>query len=56
MEKAFQYLHKLSEGSFDQYIQFKMLHRRIVTNKKLLDMNIRDNSKCPYCDEEVETI
>ena len=56
MEKAFQHLHKLSEGSFDKYIQFKILHRRIVTNKKLLDMNIRDNSKCPYCDEEVETI
>ena len=55
METAFQHLHKMSEGSFDKYIQFKMLHRRIITNKKLLDMNIRNESKCPYCDEAIET-
>ena len=39
-----------------KYIQFKMLHRRIVTNKKLNDMGISDSSKCPYCDEPEETI
>ena len=56
METAFLHLHKISEGSFDKYIQFKMLHRRIITNKKLLDMNIRNDSKCPYCEAAIETI
>ena len=56
MESAFLHLHSMSEGSFDKYIQFKMLHRRIITNKKLFDMNIRNDSKCPYCEETIETI
>ena len=46
----------MSDGYFYKYIQFKMLHRRIITNKKLLDMNIRNDSKCPLCDEAIETI
>ena len=29
-----------------KYMQFKMLHRRIIINKKLLDMGIRENSLC----------
>ena len=44
LEIAFQHSHKMSEGSFDKYIQFKMLHRRIITYKQLLDMKIRNES------------
>ena len=44
------------EGSFTKYIQFKLPHRRIVTNKKLCDMGIKENSFCTYCMEPIETI
>ena len=54
--KSFILLHKMKEGSFAKYFQFKMLHMRIVTNKKLQIMGIRNDSQCPYCDEQVETI
>ena len=56
IEKSFKNLQKMKEGSFTKYLQFKMLHRRIVTNKKLLEMGIADSSKCPYCEEQEETI
>ena len=46
----------MKEGSFTKYLHFKMLHRRIVTNKKILDMGISESSKCPYCEEQEETI
>ena len=54
--KSFTLLHKMKEGSFAKYLQFKMLHMRIVTNKKLHIMGIRNDSQCPYCDEQLETI
>ena len=56
IEKSFKNLQKIKEGSFTKYLHFKMLHRRIVTNKKLLDMGISESSKCPYCEEPEETI
>ena len=37
----------MKEGSFTKYLQFKMLHRRIVTNKKLMDMGIAETSNDP---------
>ena len=46
----------MKEGSFTKYLQFKMLHKRIVTNKILCEMGIIDKSKCPYCKEPEETI
>ena len=56
VRKAFVNLHKMKEGAFTKYVQFKMLHKRIVTNKLLYDMGIVDASTCPYCDEPEETI
>ena len=56
VEKSFKNLHKMKEGSFTKYLQFKMLHMRIVTNKKLMDMGIAEISNCPYCGESEETI
>ena len=56
VENAFRNLHNMREGAYTKYIQFKLLHRRIVTNKKLCDMGIKENSMCTYCLEEVETI
>ena len=57
-ENSFRNLHNRKEGSFTKYIQFKMLHRRIVTNKKLYGMGIKENkcSSCPHCTEQIETI
>ena len=56
VENSFRNLHNMKEGAYTKYIQFKLLHRRIVTNKKLCDMGIKENSMCTYCLEEVETI
>ena len=56
IEKSFKNIRHIKEGSFIKYLQFKMLHKRIVTNKKLRDMGISDMSNCPYCGELEETI
>ena len=56
VKNSFRDIRKMKEGPYMKYVQFKMLHGRIITNKKLLDMGISDSSKCPYCDETEETI
>ena len=56
IRKSFTDLHKLKEGTFSKYLQFKLLHRRIITNKSLKNMGLSETSKCPYCNEEEETI
>ena len=56
MEKSFATLHKMKEGPFVRYFQFKLLHKRVVTNKALQYMGIKNNSACPYCEEQIETI
>ena len=56
VETSFKNLQKMKEGSFTKYLHFKMLYRRIVTNKKLLEMVISESSHCPYCEEQEETI
>ena len=55
MEKSFLCLQKMKEGPFVKYFQFKLLHKRSVTNKTLLYMGINNSSACPYCEEQVET-
>ena len=47
---------KIKEAPFVKHFQFKLLHKRIVTNKTLLYMGISNSSTCPYCEEQVETI
>ena len=54
--KAFSNLHRMKEGPFTKYLQFKLLHNRVFTNKKLYDIGISENSSCPYCDEQEETM
>ena len=56
VKKAFMDIGKMKEGPYTKYLQFKMLHRRIFTNKKLHNIGIIDSSKCPYCEEPEETI
>ncbi len=36
--------------------QFRLLHRTIVTNKKLTQMKLSNNDKCTFCNNETETI
>ncbi len=36
--------------------QFRLLHRSITTNKKLVIMKISTNDKCTFCNIEIETI
>ena len=37
------------------YFQMQILHRTLVTNRKLMQFNIRDNEKCDNCND-TETI
>ena len=53
--KGFKVLSKMLEGSYVKYIQFKLLHNRIVTNHKLHAMNLRDDDMCSFCDASPET-
>ena len=54
--KAFSNLHRMKEGPFTKYLQFKLLHNRVFTNKELYDIGITENSSCPYCDDQEETM
>ena len=56
VKRAFHNLHRMKEGPFTKYLQFKVLHNRIFTNKKLYDIGLIDNSACPYCNEPEETM
>ena len=56
IERSFRNLHNMEEGSYIKYIQFKMLHRRIVTYKRLCDMGIKEKSSSHYCPEAKETL
>ena len=56
VERSFKHIQKMKEGSFTKYLQFKLLHNRIVTNKKLFAMGLSENSNCPYCNDTDETI
>ena len=46
----------MKEGSFTKYLQFKMLHKRIVTNKRLYEMGLSETKICPYCGFIEETV
>ena len=50
IEKAFKMLSKMLEGSYAKYIQFKLSHNRILTNRRLHAMNLRDDDLCSFCD------
>ena len=38
-----------------KYFQYQVLHRTIMTNRKLLQFNLRDNENCDFCGN-IETI
>ena len=56
VERSFKQIQKMKEGSFTKYLQFKLLHNRIVTNKRLYAMGLSETSNCPYCGNIDETI
>ena len=56
VERSFKQISKMKEGSFTRYLQFRLLHNRIVTNKKLYAMGLSETSNCPYCGNIDETI
>ena len=55
IERSFKQIQKMKEGSFTKYLQFKLLHNRVVTNQKLQAMGLSDNSNCPYCESIEES-
>ena len=56
VEKGFIAIPNMTEGSYYKYFQFRLLHSRIVTNKKLYNMKISDTDICPICFGTEETI
>ena len=46
---------KCKMNARSSYLQFQILHRTLVKNRKLLQFGIKDTEKCDRCDE-VETI
>ena len=43
-------------NAYTIYEYFKLIHSRIVTNKKLVEMNVGTDSSCVYCNAELETL
>ena len=48
VENSFVNIHKMKERAFTQHIQLGMLHRRIVTNKRMCDMGTKESSLCSF--------
>ena len=55
IEQSFSNIQTMKEGPFAKYIQYKLLHRRIVTNKKLFNMGFEEKKTCPYYEISIET-
>ena len=56
VEKGFIAIPRMVEGPYHKYFQFRLLHSRIMTNKKLHCMKISDTEICPVCFGSIETI
>ena len=58
-EYNWKYLYTISNtcklNARNMYFQFQILHRTLITNKKLYQFNIKENDHCEHCDE-VDTI
>ena len=54
--ESFVAIPKMIEGPYQKYFQFRLLHSRIVTNKKLHTIKSSDTKTCPICHEAEETI
>ena len=39
-----------------QWLQYRIVHRTLATNKLLKDMKIKDDSKCSFCHNHTETL
>ena len=46
-------IRKSPVSAYTKYIQFKMLHSCIVTNKELFEMGLATDSSCPYCNAPI---
>ena len=49
VERSFETLGKIPVNPYTKYTLFKLLHARIVTNQKLVEMKLREDPSCPYC-------
>ena len=56
IEKGFISIPKMTEGPYQKYFQFRLLHSRKMTNNKLHIMKISDTAICPLCFAAEETI
>ena len=56
IENAFKNISTIKSGAYHRYFQFKLLHNRIITNKKLYKMKISDSMMCKICLTEVDSI
>ena len=58
-EYNWKYLYTISNtcklNARSMYFQFQILHRTLITNKKLYQFNIKENDHCEHCDE-IDTI
>ncbi len=40
----------------DQFFQYRVMHRTLVTREKLYEWKMSESDLCTFCDEEIETI
>ena len=55
-EHSFKMLTKIPVNAYVKYFQFKLIHSRIVTNKRLVEMEIKLDPKCYYCNYPQEEV
>ncbi len=55
-QSLFQNIYITVKSAKLRYFQFQVLHRTLVTNRKLKLWNIKDSDRCSFCEIETETI
>ncbi len=55
-QMLFQNIYITTSSAKLRYFQYQILHRTLVTNRKVELWDIKDSDKCSFCELETETI
>ena len=53
---SFETVMKVTHSTRYQFFHYKLVNRIITTNRFLKIINVRDDDKCTFCDQEIETL
>ncbi len=52
----FKNMYSTAFSTKDQFLQYRVMHRTLVTRERLYEWKMSESKLCTFCDEEIETI